>query len=77
MSESKYTDAWKKGFDSGVESQRQSCLLNCDKDFDEFAEGYNQALEEYKEKILYNVSLSDSQRKVIEQVCDKLKKIVD
>lgn len=39
-----------------------------------YTTGYNKALEEYKEQILYNVSLSDSQRAVVEQVCERLKK---
>lgn len=60
MSESKYNDAWKKGFDSGVESQRQSCLFNCDKDFDEFAEGYNQALDDFRK--LANEHLYDDEK---------------
>lgn len=41
MSESKYKDAWKKGFDSGVESQRLSCIYECNKEYDEYKSGYD------------------------------------
>lgn len=40
-----------------------------------YTTGYNTALEAFKEQILYNVSLSDIQRTVIEQVCERLKKV--
>lgn len=54
MSESKYKDAWKKGFDSGVESQRLSCIYECTKDYDEYESGYQKGrADAIKEVISY------------------------
>lgn len=52
MSESKYNDAWKKGFDSGVESQRLSCIYECTKDYDEYESGYQKGRADEREHIL-------------------------
>lgn len=46
MSEHKYNEAWKKGFDSGVETQKQSCIFDCGKDADEYDLGYQQGKED-------------------------------
>lgn len=61
MSESKYKDAWEEGFDCGVEAQKQSCIYDCDKDYGEYTNGYEQgradAIKEYDEWLsTYNVT---------------------
>lgn len=63
MSESKYKDAWKKGFDSGVKSQKECCVFDCDKNYDEYKNGYNQALEDTLEVLKV---WEDSKEKFIE-----------
>lgn len=74
MSEHKYNEAWKKGFDSGVEAQKKSCVFDCGKDFDEYETGYEKGRAEGESIGITRVLdiLDEIDKQILEKVKDKL-----